>query len=173
MALSLLHRAYGCRVQETGHKTVGHTCVTDRDKVAAREVKVREFVAFYQEALLCLLEAFLKLLFFNSSTAVTVAAAVVYILFFSKNSRSLLGVRDIVVMCQYAVLDLQRTYILEEVILKRFGYFQYCYSVVLLLYFLYMFVFQNGSDYVHSRSQYNEECPQLQNFVFWLAARFA
>ncbi|CAM9966000.1 unnamed protein product, partial [Ectocarpus sp. 8 AP-2014] len=39
MALSLLHRAYGCRVQETGHKTVGHTCVTDRDKVAAREVK--------------------------------------------------------------------------------------------------------------------------------------
>lgn len=40
MALSLLHRAYGCRVQETGHKTVGHTCVTDRDKVAAREVKV-------------------------------------------------------------------------------------------------------------------------------------
>eukprot|EP00903_Cladosiphon_okamuranus_P012104 g11358.t1 len=39
VSLSLLHRAYGCRVQETGHKTVGHTCVTDRDKVAAREVK--------------------------------------------------------------------------------------------------------------------------------------
>ncbi|CAN0194229.1 unnamed protein product, partial [Hapterophycus canaliculatus] len=39
VALSLLHRAYGCRIQETGHKTVGHTCVTDRDKVAAKEVK--------------------------------------------------------------------------------------------------------------------------------------
>lgn len=49
VSLSLLHRAYGCRVQETGHKTVGHTCVTDRDKVAAREVKVRILALRYSD----------------------------------------------------------------------------------------------------------------------------
>ncbi|CAM9872037.1 unnamed protein product, partial [Discosporangium mesarthrocarpum] len=38
-AQALLHRSYGCRVQETGHKTVGHTCVTEKDRVAAQEVK--------------------------------------------------------------------------------------------------------------------------------------
>ncbi|CAM9861953.1 unnamed protein product [Chrysoparadoxa australica] len=38
-AQSLLHRSYGCRVQETGHKTQGHLVVTDEDRIQAEQVK--------------------------------------------------------------------------------------------------------------------------------------
>uniref|UniRef100_A0A7S3NGR3 DOT1 domain-containing protein n=1 Tax=Aureoumbra lagunensis TaxID=44058 RepID=A0A7S3NGR3_9STRA len=36
-AQSTLHECYGSRVQETGHKTVGHTCVTEEDKRRASQ----------------------------------------------------------------------------------------------------------------------------------------
>jgi len=36
-AQSTLHECYGRRVQETGHKTIGHTCVTEEDKRTACE----------------------------------------------------------------------------------------------------------------------------------------
>jgi len=36
-AQSTLHECYGGRVQETGHKTLGHTCVTEEDKRSACE----------------------------------------------------------------------------------------------------------------------------------------
>lgn len=32
-AQAYMHRAYGSKIQETGHKTQGHLCVTDNDKV--------------------------------------------------------------------------------------------------------------------------------------------
>ncbi|KAJ8605221.1 hypothetical protein CTAYLR_000465, partial [Chrysophaeum taylorii] len=37
-AQSTMHECYGRRVQETGHKTLGHTCVTEEDKRAACEI---------------------------------------------------------------------------------------------------------------------------------------
>ena len=36
-AQSVLHKVYGGKVQETGHKTVGHLCVTQEDIVSAKE----------------------------------------------------------------------------------------------------------------------------------------
>lgn len=33
-AQALMHRAYGNKIQETGHKTQGHLCVTENDKVS-------------------------------------------------------------------------------------------------------------------------------------------
>jgi len=36
-AQSTMHACYGGRIQETGHKTLGHTCVTEDDKRAANE----------------------------------------------------------------------------------------------------------------------------------------
>jgi hypothetical protein len=38
-AQSLLVRAYGGKVLETGHKTVGHLCLTESDKAIAKELK--------------------------------------------------------------------------------------------------------------------------------------
>ena len=36
-AQSVLHDCYGGRTQETGHKTLGHVCVTDDDRRRATE----------------------------------------------------------------------------------------------------------------------------------------
>ncbi|CAN0342320.1 unnamed protein product, partial [Phaeothamnion confervicola] len=38
-AQSMLHLVFGSRIQETGHKTVGHLCVTESDRSAAREAR--------------------------------------------------------------------------------------------------------------------------------------
>jgi len=38
-AQSLLFKIYGNTVQETGHKTRGHTCLTDHDRVMAQDTK--------------------------------------------------------------------------------------------------------------------------------------
>ena len=38
-AQSLMHQIYGHQVQETGHKTFGHSCVTEEDKAVAAASK--------------------------------------------------------------------------------------------------------------------------------------
>jgi len=39
VAQSRLHRAFGSKIQETGHKTSGHLCVTEEDRNLARDSK--------------------------------------------------------------------------------------------------------------------------------------
>lgn len=38
-AQAIMHRAYGNRIQETGHKTRGHLCVTETDRVLAQDAQ--------------------------------------------------------------------------------------------------------------------------------------
>lgn len=38
-AQSMMHWAYGGKIQETGHKTQGHLCVTEQDKVIERKAR--------------------------------------------------------------------------------------------------------------------------------------
>jgi len=38
-AQSTIHRVYGNKIQETGHRTEGHTCVSEEDKAMARTTK--------------------------------------------------------------------------------------------------------------------------------------
>lgn len=39
IAQSRLHRSFGSKIQETGHKTSGHLCVTEEDRSMARDAK--------------------------------------------------------------------------------------------------------------------------------------